>query len=122
MPPWASSSKLDWSVRLFWKKVVFMNPWFAAGATAAVMSERSRNVLRRGIVYGLAGVLTVGEGFVSAAKGIAHGAEHVATSAGDMAGDLIGEAREVRHAAEEAKPEHPKRERARPQAKEGAAQ
>lgn len=44
-----------------------------AGATAALMSERGRGVLRRGVVYGVAGVLTVADVATGAARGVAHG-------------------------------------------------
>jgi hypothetical protein len=70
-----------------------MNSWVAAGATAAVMSERGRHLLRRGAVYALAGAITVGDALSEAAKGVAHEAEHVASTAGDLASDLLSEAR-----------------------------
>ncbi len=77
-----------------------MNAWFAAGATAVVMSERGRSLLRRGLVYGLASAMNAGETFTSAATGVAHGAESVASSAGDLAGDLVGEAKQTRRGEE----------------------
>lgn len=40
----------------------------AVGATAALMSDRARRVLRRGAVYGIAAVMTAGEAVTSAAK------------------------------------------------------
>ena len=76
-----------------------MNPWFAAGATAIVMSERGRNLLRRGVVYAVANAMNAGETFAGAATEVAHGAERVASSAGGVAGGLVGEAREARHSA-----------------------
>src|SRR5262249_31366486 len=71
-----------------------VNPLFAAGATAALMSERSRKVLRRGIVYGLAGAITVFDAVVGAAEGVVHSAEYVASSAGGFAGGLVGDRQE----------------------------
>jgi hypothetical protein len=73
-----------------------MHPLFVAGATAAVMHDRTRAVLRRGLVYGVAGAITAGEGLFAAARGVAHSAEQVASSAGDLAGDLVGEAQQAR--------------------------
>ena len=43
----------------------------AAGVTAALFSPRVRNVMRRGAVLGLAGVMTAGDAVVGAAKGAA---------------------------------------------------
>ena len=43
----------------------------AAGVTAALSSPRVRNVMRRGAVLGLAGVMTAGDAVVGAAKGAA---------------------------------------------------
>jgi hypothetical protein len=60
------------------------------------MSERARGVVRRGLVYGIAGAMTVGEAAIAAGRGVAQGAEQVASSAGDLAGDLIGEAQGAR--------------------------
>jgi hypothetical protein len=77
-----------------------MNPWFAAGATAILVSERGRNLLRRGIVYAVANAMNAGDTFASAATEVAHGAERVASSAGGLAGDLVGEAQEARNSAE----------------------
>jgi hypothetical protein len=69
-----------------------MNAWVAAGATAALMSERGRSLLRRGLVYAAAGAMNAGEALASGATEVAHGAERVASSAGDLAGGLVGEA------------------------------
>ncbi len=68
-----------------------MNPWFAAGATAILMSERGRNLLRRSIVYAVANAMNAGETFAGAATEVAHGAERVASSAGGLAGGLFSE-------------------------------
>ena len=78
-----------------------MNAWFAAGATAVLMSERGRNLVRRGVVYGVANVMNFGETVASAATDVAHGAERVASGAGDLAGDLVGEAQQTRRGAGE---------------------
>jgi hypothetical protein len=54
----------------------------AVAATAAVLSPGFRRVLRRGAVYGVAGVLKATDVATAAARGIAQGA----SSAGDVAG------------------------------------
>jgi hypothetical protein len=47
----------------------------AVAATAAVLSPQAREVMRKGAVYGLAGVLKAGDVVVSTARGAARGAE-----------------------------------------------
>ena len=42
----------------------------AVAATAALMSERSRQVLRRGAVYGIAAAMSAGETVASAARSV----------------------------------------------------
>jgi hypothetical protein len=44
------------------------------GATAVAISPKARGVARKGMVYGLAGALTVGDVVSSAARGAARGA------------------------------------------------
>jgi hypothetical protein len=46
----------------------------AVAATAAVCSPRARRVLRKGVVYGLAGVLKTTDVATAAARGVARGA------------------------------------------------
>jgi hypothetical protein len=65
---------------LFDKEVVM-----AVGATAALMSERTRRVLRRGAVYGIAGVMSAGEAVTSAAKSVGRDAEHVSSNGHEQA-------------------------------------
>lgn len=45
----------------------------AAALTAVVLSPRVRDVLRRGAVYGLAGVLTAGDALWAFARGVSRG-------------------------------------------------
>jgi hypothetical protein len=81
------------------------------------MSERGRNLLRRGVVYAVANAMNAGETFAGAATEVAHGAERVASSAGGLAGNLAGEAQEARHSAENGvaeKAPSPAPKRARP--------
>jgi hypothetical protein len=61
----------------------FMEPEVAVAVavTAAVASPPVRRVLRRGVVYGLAGLLMAGEKISAAARGIAHGAQQAAAQA-----------------------------------------
>jgi hypothetical protein len=47
----------------------------AVAATAAVFSPRTRDALRKGAVYGLAGALKAGDVVVSTARGAARGAQ-----------------------------------------------
>lgn len=53
----------------------------AVGLTATVLSPRARKVLRRGAVYGVAGVLVAGDAVSAAARGARHGAEQAASGA-----------------------------------------
>ena len=53
----------------------------AVAATAAVMSPRVRGVLRRGAVYGLAGVLRASDAVSSAARNAAPVVQHAAATA-----------------------------------------
>ncbi len=57
----------------------------AVAATAAIMSPRARNLLRRGLVYGLAGVLTVGDKLGA----LAHDAQSAAQMAAASAGSAV---------------------------------
>jgi hypothetical protein len=50
----------------------------AVAVTAAVAAPPVRRVLRKGLVYGLAGLLTVGDKVAGAARGIAESAQHMA--------------------------------------------
>jgi hypothetical protein len=57
----------------------------AVGVTAAVMSPPVRHVLRKGVVYGLAGAMMLGDKIAAAARGVAHGAQNMAASASQAA-------------------------------------
>lgn len=46
----------------------------AIAATAVTLSPRARRIVRRGMVYGLAGVLTAGDAIASFTRGAARGA------------------------------------------------
>lgn len=68
----------------------------AVAATAAVMSPQVRNLLRCGAVYGLAGVLMVGDAVSSAARNVAPGVQQAAATA---AGTVQGAAQQAAAAA-----------------------
>jgi hypothetical protein len=57
----------------------FLEPEVAltAAIAAAVFSPRVRKMLRRGLVYGTAGVLIAGDAITSAAKNVSQGAQQM---------------------------------------------
>jgi hypothetical protein len=57
----------------------------AVAVTAAVFSPRVRRVVRRGLVYGVAGVLKAGDALAAAAQNAARAAEPPAASAAPVA-------------------------------------
>ncbi len=65
----------------------------AVAATAAILSPRVRGVLRRGAVYGLAGVLRAGDMISSAAPAVSQGAQQAAASAASAVQDVAEQAR-----------------------------
>jgi len=111
-----------------------MNPLVVVGATAVVLSKRGRSVIRKGVVYGLAGALTAGDAVVSAtkgathqaehaggtvtsaARGVTHGAEKVASTASDLVGGLVAEAKSVAGRGEPEAEAEPAEEPAKPKA------
>jgi hypothetical protein len=52
-----------------------------AAVTAAVVSPRGREILRRGAVYGIAGVLMAGDTLASFARSVGQGFRQVGTAA-----------------------------------------
>ena len=60
----------------------FLEPEIAvtAGVVAAICSPRVRQFLRKGLVYGTAGVLIAGDAITSFAKNVGEGAKHTGTS------------------------------------------
>ena len=75
----------------------------AVAATAAVLSPRVRGVLRRGAVYGLAGVLRAGDAISSAAPAVSQGAQQAAASAAGTVQDVAGQARTAAESAQTAR-------------------
>jgi hypothetical protein len=57
----------------------------AAAATAALLSPQVRGVLRKGMVYATAGVMTAGDAVGSVAKGAGRGMKRVAGKGGEAA-------------------------------------
>jgi hypothetical protein len=64
----------------FWEPEVAVTAGIAAVVTAAVASPRVRQVMRRGAVYGLAGLMIAGDKVKAAARGVAATAQQAATS------------------------------------------
>jgi hypothetical protein len=54
----------------------------AVGVTAALMSPPVRHALRKGVVYGLAGAMILGDKIKAAAHNVSQGAQHMVASAG----------------------------------------
>ena len=75
----------------------------AVAATAAVLSPRVRGVLRRGAVYGLAGVLRAGDAISSAAPAVSRGAQQAAASAAGQ--DVAGQAKAAAEGSTEGAPD-----------------
>jgi hypothetical protein len=57
----------------------------AAAVTAVVASPQVRNVLRRGAVYGLAGVIMTGDALTSFARGLGRGVQGARSGANGKA-------------------------------------
>lgn len=64
-----------------------MNPFLVATGTAALFSKRFRGALRKGVVYGLAGVIEIGDAAVGVARGTTSTAEKAASKAGETVSD-----------------------------------
>ena len=60
----------------------------AVAAAAALASPRVRGVLRRGAVYGLAGLMTASDTISSFARGVARGAQQGAATAAQGLQDI----------------------------------
>jgi len=71
----------------------YMEPEIAvtAAVTAAVLSPRGRRVIRRGAVYGLAGVLVAGDAIASFSRNIRHGIQDASAAAVQATRRTVGE-------------------------------
>lgn len=74
----------------------FMEPEVAvtAAVAAAVFSPKVRNVIRRGLVYGMAGVLIAGDAVTSFARSVGKGVQEAGASAANSAQSMMNQARE----------------------------
>jgi hypothetical protein len=59
----------------------------AVAVTAAVASPPVRKAVRRGIVYGLAGLLTLGDKVAAGARSVAENARHLADGSKEKAAE-----------------------------------
>lgn len=73
----------------------FMEPEVAvtAAVTAAVFSPPVRRVIRRGLVYGMAGILIAGDAIASLARGVNQGVQEAGASAASAAQNTMDQAR-----------------------------
>lgn len=51
-----------------------------AAVTAALFSPGVRRLIRKGLIYGMAGILTAGDTLASFAKGVTHGVQNTTTA------------------------------------------
>jgi hypothetical protein len=56
----------------------------AVALTAAIASPTVRNLIRRGAVYAMAGLMVAGDALTTAARGATHGAQQMAATVGEM--------------------------------------
>lgn len=68
----------------------FLEPEVAitAAVTAAIFSPRARRVLRRGAVYGMAGVLIAGDAIASLARRVGQGVRQAGASTANAASQV----------------------------------
>jgi len=65
----------------------------AVAATTLALSPQVRGVIRKGLVYGLAGVLRAGDAVSTTARGAAQSAQEVVVSTSAAATDVTKQAR-----------------------------
>lgn len=80
----------------------YVEPEIAVTAvvTAAVFSPQVRGLLRRGLVYGLAGAMIVGDTVASFAKSVGQGVQQTGATAAQAAQATANQAKEQAHAAQ----------------------
>ena len=73
----------------------YMEPEVAVTAvvTAAVFSPRARKLVRRGLVYGMAGVLIAGDAITSFARSVGQGVQEAGASAANAAQNTMNQAK-----------------------------
>jgi hypothetical protein len=79
----------------FWEPEVAVVAGVAAAVTAAVASPQVRRVMRQGAVYGLAGMMIVGDRIAAAARGVKNTAQQAAGAIGSTAHQTAGAATEA---------------------------
>jgi hypothetical protein len=84
----------------------YLEPEVAVTAvvTAAVFSPRARKLIRRGAVYGLAGILMAGDAIASFTRGVSQGVEEAGASASKA---VQNAANQAKTAARETAPTSP---------------
>jgi hypothetical protein len=65
----------------------------AAVVAAAVFSPTARRVVRRGLVYGMAGIMIAGDAIASFARGVGQGVQAAGASAASAAQNSVDEAK-----------------------------
>lgn len=75
----------------------FMEPEIAvtAAVAAAIFSPRARKVIRKGLVYSMAGVLAAGDAITSLAQSVSHGIQQTGQVAAHEAQEVVNQAREM---------------------------
>jgi flavin-dependent dehydrogenase len=77
-----------------------------AAVTAAIFSPRARKLIRKGLVYGTAGVLVAGDAVASLARGVGQGIQQAGAAATQAAQEAMQQGQEeTRQAAGEVKEE-----------------
>ena len=73
----------------------YMEPEVAVTAVvaAAVFSPKVRNVIRRGLVYGMAGVLIAGDAITSMARSVGQGIQEAGASAASATQNTMNQAK-----------------------------
>src|SRR5947199_3201207 len=73
----------------------YLEPEVAVTAvvTAAVFSPRARKMIRRGLVYGMAGALIAGDAIASFARNVGQGMQEAGTAAANAAQNTMNQAK-----------------------------
>jgi hypothetical protein len=66
-----------------------------AAVTAALFSPRARSVMRKGLVYGIAGMLAAGDVVTSFARNVGRGVQQASTAATRAAQETVQQAKAV---------------------------
>lgn len=71
----------------------FVEPEIAvtAAVVAAIFSPRARNVMRKGLVYGMAGALTVGDMVTTFGRNVGQGIQRASREATHTAQEMVGQ-------------------------------